>query len=486
MVGLINYSKGDVMSKEEKVVEAKEQKQEILTKGVPDIVAAINKSAKTTRIAPLSQAKSLYVKRYFSGSFGIDYVTGGGYTYKRILLLYGHKSSGKNSQLYQTIAYNQKVCRLCHRVLEKYYTQPIETMDRWTFVLRYFLNMPMCTCDSKATPKVYMLFDYEKSLGIEDKKSVVVNQFFNKDTGEVVNENAVNEAKAKLGLLKEETSLDEEQKATIKELEDFLAPIESRSAVLERLPQTDYMVNCGINIDELLVADPEDANEGVDIIKKIIRSREIDGIIWDSLQAALPKYVKDRSADDATMGQEAKLNGLLMRQITAAYASENLLDEAEAYKPTVFLTSQVRSDLGAMYAKPDSYSGGNAVHHHISLAMEIKREQFLDINGREASFGTTYHGQRTRIRAEKNKISSPGDMFLYDYYFKKTPEFSVGSIDHVGELISLGLIFNVIDQRGAWFYYKDYKANGKADLRDSLSGDREMVIELCKDIYNRF
>jgi len=88
------------MSKEvaKKVKEGEDApKQEVLIKGVPDIVAQINKAAKTTKIAPLSKAKALYVKRYFSGSLGIDYVTGGGYTYKRILLLYGHKSSGKNS-----------------------------------------------------------------------------------------------------------------------------------------------------------------------------------------------------------------------------------------------------------------------------------------------------------------------------------------------------------------------------------------------------
>lgn len=471
--------------KEDKKKE-KEDKGPILTEGVPDIVAEINKKFKTTVIAPLSKAKALYVKRYFSGSLGIDYLTGGGYTYKRILLLYGHKSSGKNSQLYQTIAYNQRICRNCHGVLGEFYEQNVNDMDRWTFVLKYFLNIPVCKCAEKGVPKNYILFDYEKSLGMEDKKSSVIRQFFDKTTGEVVNENTVNDIKVEMDLLKVEKSLDTEQKARLKELELIYANIDSKSEVIERISQTDYMVNCGINTDLLGVADLPDADAGVDLIKMLIKSRDIDGIIWDSLQSALPKYVKERSAEDATMGQEAKMNGLLMRQIVAAYASENLLNEHEAYKPTVFLTSQVRSDLGAMYAKPDSYSGGNAVHHHISLAMEVKREKFLDINGREAAFGTPYYGQQTRVRAEKNKISAPGDMFMYDYYFRATPEHSVGSIDHVSELISLGLMFEVIDQRGAWFYYKDYKANGKNDLRDMLAQDPEMVVELCADVYKRF
>lgn len=477
--------KGAVPAKGKKA-EKEDSKGPILVTGVPDIVAAINKKYKTTKIAPLSQAKALFVKRYFSGSLGIDYLTGGGYTYKRILLLYGHKSSGKNSQLYQTIAYNQRICRVCHGVLCEHYEKNNSDMDRWTFVLKYFLNIPMCKCGDKGIPKNYILFDYEKSLGMEDKRSVAVRQFFNKETGEIISENTVNDARVNADLLKLEPNLTSEQKQSLTELNTFLANIDYKTETVERIAQTDYMINCGINTDLLQVVDPEDGNEGIDLIKMLIKSKEMDGIIWDSLQAATPKYVIDRSAEEATMGQEAKLNGLLMRQITAAYASENLLDESEAYKPTVFVTSQVRSDLGAMYAKPDTYSGGNSVHHHISLAMEVKREKFLGIDGREAAWGTAYYGQQTRVRAEKNKINSPGDMFLYDYYFRSTPEHSVGTIDHVGELISLGLMFEVIDQRGAWFYYKDYKANGKNDLRDSLSQDPEMVVELCADIYKRF
>lgn len=462
-----------------------EEKQEILVKGVPNIIAEINKKRKTTIIAPLSKAKAMYVKRYFSGSFGIDYITGGGYTYKRILLLYGHKSSGKNSQLYQMMAYNQKICRKCHGILEEFYHQNPAKMDRHTMVLRYFLNMPMCSCGEKGIPKTFVLFDYEKSLGIEDTKISVINHYSIKETTEVVDENAYNECLIRLYELKSLSSLTAEEQQEIKEIEFWLSKIEKKSEIIERIPQTDYMKNCGINIDQLLVADLEDANEGIDLIKELIVSQDIDGIIWDSLQAALPKYVKDRSAEDATMGQEAKLNGLLMRQITAAYAPGNLLDEREAYKPTVFLTSQVRSDLGAMYDKPDSYSGGNAVSHHISLALEVKREKFLDINGKKCNSGTPYYGQRTRVRAEKNKINAPGDHYFYDYFFRETPEFSVGCIDHVGEIISLGINLNVIEQKGVWFIYKDYRAQGKQDLRDMIAVDKEMVIQLCKDLYTR-
>lgn len=450
---------------------------------LPDVVKEINKKAKATRITTLDQAKSFAIKRYFSGSFGIDYVTGGGFAYKRILLLYGHKSSGKNSHLYQMIAYNQRLCRNCFGILPKYYET--ETPDRWTSLLQLYKQVPECTCSNSA-PKLFLFLDYEKSLGVEDPKPVIIRRILNKNTGELVDENEYNEAHIKYTELKEKKSLTEEEKQYLAKLEDFLKDVSVDEQLIEKIPETDYMRACGVNIDELLVAEPKWTDEGIDIIKGVIKSREVDGIIWDSLQGAIPRYVQERDAEQNTMGVEAKMNGLLMRQIVSAFAADDISDPNEAYKPTVFITSQVRSDLGAMYAKPDSYSGGNALSHHISLALEFKREMFLDDQGREAKWGTVYHGQKTRIRAEKNKLSAPGNMFTYDYYFKSTLEFPVGQIDHVGEIMNLAIMFQLIQQRGAYYDCNGRTFQGKAQLKDHLRLDPAFVADLYKEIVKRF
>jgi predicted ATP-dependent serine protease len=142
-------------------VKVKEKKEStyVPDKELSPIINQINKDFGTTKITTLTKAKSIAVKRYFSGSFGIDHITGGGYTYKRILLLYGHKSSGKNSQLYQMLAYNQRLCRHCRGVLPEYYEQ--RTQDRWTNILVNYLGIPVCNCE-KSEGKIFLLLDYEK------------------------------------------------------------------------------------------------------------------------------------------------------------------------------------------------------------------------------------------------------------------------------------------------------------------------------------
>lgn len=450
---------------------------------LPDIVKEINKKAGSTKIAPLSEAKSFAIKRYFSGSFGVDYTTGGGFTYKRILLLYGHKSSGKNSHLYQMLGYNQRLCRTCHGILPEYYEATI--MDRWTFCLKYYFNKPVCSC-SAPKPKVFWLLDYEKSLGVEDPKPVVVRKITVKDTGDLVDENFYNEKYRALQVLKTKEKLEEEEKIAIENIEKYISTLDIQEEEIQRVKETDYMKACGVIIDNLLVSDPKHTDEGIDLVKKVIKSREIDGVIWDSIQAAIPKYVEQRDADQATMGQEAKLNGLLMRQIVSAFASEDLLDETEAYKPTVFITSQVRENLGDMHASVASFSGGHALAHHISLALEFKRDMFLDQFGKQAKWGDPYYGQRVRIRAEKNKLNAPGDHIYYNYYFRVTPEFPMGTIDHISELMELGILLGSIRQGGAWYYVKDKKFNGKPQLREYLGMDSEFVAEVYLDLAKRF
>ena len=138
-----------------------------------------------------------------------------------------------------------------------------------------------------------------------------------------------------------------------------------------------------------------------------------------------------------------------------------------------------------MYAKADSYSGGHALGHHISLALEVKRDSFLDQLGREAPWGSVYYGQRTRVRLEKSKLSSPGEMFVYDYYFKSTPQFPVGTIDHTGEIIQLAINLGLIKQKGPWFECNGQSFQGKTALRENIGMDSAFTSQLYQDIVKR-
>ena len=443
---------------------------------IPKVVDEINKKYKTTKITTLSEAKAFKLKRFFSGSFGIDYITGGGFAYRRIQLLFGSKSSGKNAILNQMTAYLQRQCKFCHGILPKY-------SDKWSFVMRNILGYGICTCENPSPKKVYFL-DFERSLAIEEPRTIKVFNIIDSKTGEIVDGLDYNDNIAMLEELRAVDHLEPEQRARVKEIEAFFKTCSVQEQVIHQIATMDYLKKCGVLVDELLVSDPEDTEEGIDLVRKMVKSREVDAIIWDSLQAAIPRYVKDRDADQATMGVEAKQNGLLMRQVCSAFAAADLTNEQEAYKPSLFITSQVRAALGGFISGQASYSGGNAIQHHISLALEVKRQGFLKEDGTEAAFEDNFYGQKIRLRAEKNKLSSPGDLYELDYYFRESEQFPIG-IDSTSDIINVGSRTGAIEQTGAFYLLGEEKFHGKAKFSEALRANPSLIRDIYAKLMNR-
>jgi len=451
---------------------------------LPDVAKEINKKAKTTKITTLDRAVSFRLKRFFSGSLTIDDITGGGYAYRRIHLLFGQKSSGKNAELNQMIAYNQRICRHCHKILPEFW----DSDERHSIFLRYVLQVPKCQC-SEPEGRIFLIEDYEKSLEIAEPRIVVIRDYSLKETHqEIEEEEYFNLIKERDRLTKLE-NLNESEKAGIEKIEKQIDAIEVKETEILQKPITDYLVDCGVIIEKLLVADPEDTEEGIEITRDMVKSKGADGIIWDSIQAAIPKYVKAKEADEDTMGKEAKQNALLLRHICSSFAAVDLEDESEAYKPAVFITSQMRSSLGSFHAQ-DSYSGGNALKHHTSLALELKREQFLTNEGEKAKTSgndkDVFYGQEIRVRAEKNKLAAPGDLYTYDYYFRKGDKFSVGEIDHVKELFILGTTYNTIEKAGAHYKTLGQDFHGKDALFEFFRNNPEFMGRVYSKIRSRF
>jgi hypothetical protein len=125
------------------------------------------------------------------------------------------------------------------------------------------------------------------------------------------------------------------------------------------------------------------------------------------------------------------------------------------------------SNIGGFTSLPDTYSGGNAIQHHISLALEVKREKFLKQDGTDAEFKDDFYGQRVRLRADKNKLSSPGDMYEYEYFFREGDTFPVG-IDSVGEILNLGVKTGLIDRAGPYYKVGDQSFQGMKALKDAF------------------
>lgn len=446
---------------------------------IPNSILEINKKYKTQKISTLSKAKSLYLKRYFSGAFNIDALLGGGFAYKRIIMLYGSKSSGKNALLNQTTAFAQRCCRNCHAILPEFY----EVEDRWSFILKHILGLPVCTCGAP-TNKIVLFVDYEDNLSMEDPKTIKITKITN-DLGAEIDELDYNDKIALVSELKSKDSLSDEESKFIKETEKWAKKLKFDEQEIIHMATQDYLTACGVLTDKVMVAVPEDTEEGVELIMPIIKSKDVDLIVWDSLQGAIPRYVKDREPGQADMGAEAKANGKLMRYVVSSYAPQNIEDEYEAYKPTLFITSQVRASLGGFHSGPDSYSGGNAVAHHSSAIIELKRETFLKEDGTDASnFKETFFGQRIRVRTDKNKLFAPGDIYNYDYYFRAGEHHEIG-IDHVKEIVELGVKTSLIERAGAFYKTKGQTFRGMNELVSFFRENGDFVGELYKDIKTK-
>lgn len=448
---------------------------------LPDSIKEINKTYKTTKITTLDRAKAVYLKRYFSGSFSVDVLTGGGFAYKRIIMLFGAKSSGKNAMLNQTTAYTQRRCRICHGVLPEFYEA--SSMDKWTFNLRHILQVPVCKCVSPI-PKSALFIDYEDNLAMEDPKIIKVSKVVDKNTGQEIDELDYNDKKVLLEEYKNKIELDAEDKTKIKELEKWFKQFTIEEYEVAQMSTKDYLLACGIIPDRLMIAVPEDTEDGIELVRPIIKAQDVDIIVWDSLQGAIPRYVKERDASQGEMGSDAKANAKLMRYIVSAYAPTDLEDEKQAYKPTFFLNSQVRASVGGFHAGPDSFSGGRSVEHHAIAIIELKRDAWLKEDGSEAAFKDNFYGQRIRIRADKNKLNAPGDMYTFDYYFREGANFPIG-IDHTGELVSLGVFLGIIEKAGPYYKTHGETFQGELKLKQYFRENPSFVSEIYADIRGK-
>lgn len=392
-------------------------------------------------------------------------------------------NSGKNAELNQMMAYNQRQCRVCFGIRPDL---DFNNRDRWTVVLQDILGWPVCQCkDNQFQPKKFLFMDYEKTLSIEAPRIVTIKKIIDKTNSEVlIDELDYNDRMVAFSDLQSKEKLTEKQKIWIAETEQWIKNLSIEETQVEQMATTDYLQKCGVLVDELLVSDPADTEEGTEQIREVVPSKEVDGIILDSLQAMVPKYVKGREADEATMGAEPKANTLMLRHVCSSFAAGDLLDESESYKPALFINSQVRSSLGFVQTAP-TYSGGHGVAHLIALALEFKREHFLKEDGTKAPFDQQFFGQKVRLRTDKTKLSAPGDMYEFDYYFRDGSNFSTGEIDHTGEIVDLGIRKGLIERAGAWYRVKEEKFNGIAELNKYFRENPSFVGNLYQDIKNK-
>ncbi|MGV8137840.1 MAG: recombinase RecA [Mangrovibacterium sp.] len=222
-----------------------------------------------------------------------------------------------------------------------------------------------------------------------------------------------------------------------------------------------YAKRLGVNIDELLISQPDNGEQALEIADNLIRSGAVDIIVIDSVAALTPKAEIEGEMGDSKMGLQARLMSQALRKLTANISKTRTC--------CVFI-NQLREKIGVMFGNPETTTGGNALKFYASVRLDIRRTG-------QIKEGEEVLGSNTRVKVVKNKVAPP---------FRKA-EFDImygDGISKTGEIIDLGVTYNIIKKSGSWFSYGDSKlGQGREGVRTILKDNPELAQELEAKIF---
>ena len=221
-----------------------------------------------------------------------------------------------------------------------------------------------------------------------------------------------------------------------------------------------YAGKLGVDVDNLLVSQPDTGEQALEITDMLIRSNAVDVIIIDSVAALVPKAELEGDMGDTHVGLQARLMSQALRKLTGSVKHANCL---------VIFINQIRMKIGVMFGSPETTTGGNALKFYSSVRLDIRRTGAV-------KQGDEVVGNETRVKVVKNKVAPP---------FKQA-EFQIlygQGIYHMGEVLDLGVKCGFVDKSGAWYAYKGDKiGQGKANAAKYLSENLEIAEEIERDI----
>ncbi len=220
-----------------------------------------------------------------------------------------------------------------------------------------------------------------------------------------------------------------------------------------------YAGRLGINVDDLLVSQPDTGEQALEITDMLVRSGAVDVVVLDSVAALTPKAEIEGEMGDTHVGLQARLMSQALRKLTGNIKRSNTI---------VIFINQLRMKIGVMFGNPETTTGGNALKFYSSVRLDIRRIGAI-------KRGDEVIGNHTRVKVVKNKLAPPFKMAEFDILFTGDQY----GISKAGELIDLGLAKNLIVKSGAWYSYKDaHIGQGKEKARSYLHGNPEVADEL--------
>ena len=228
----------------------------------------------------------------------------------------------------------------------------------------------------------------------------------------------------------------------------------------EHAMDPEYAKNLGVNLDELLVSQPDSGEQSLEITETLVRSGALDVIVVDSVAALVPRAELEGEMGDSHMGLQARLMSQALRKLTGTVSKSNT---------TVIFVNQIREKIGVMFGNPETTPGGRALKFYSSVRMDIRRITSL-------KDGTDMVGNRTRVKVVKNKVAPPFKMTEFDIMYGK-------GISKEGDIIDLAIKGDIVEKMGAWFSYGDMKiGQGKENSKKYLLENPDIYEEIIKKV----
>lgn len=217
-----------------------------------------------------------------------------------------------------------------------------------------------------------------------------------------------------------------------------------------------YAEKLGVNIEELLISQPDNGEQALEVADQLIRSSAVDIVVIDSVAALTPKAELEGDMGDSKMGLQARLMSQALRKLTANINKTNT---------TCIFINQLREKIGVMFGNPETTTGGNALKFYASVRLDIRRiGQLKD--------GDQAIGNQTRVKVVKNKLAPPFRKAEFDIMFGQ-------GISKTGEILDMGVEYGIVKKSGSWFSYGDTKlAQGRDASKNIIKDNPELALEL--------
>jgi len=227
----------------------------------------------------------------------------------------------------------------------------------------------------------------------------------------------------------------------------------------EHALDTSYAQKLGVDVNNLLISQPEYGEQALEICETLVRSNSLDIIVVDSVAALTPRAEIEGEMGDSHMGLQARLMSQALRKLTSAVSKSNI---------SLMFTNQLRDKIGVMFGSPETTTGGKALKFYASVRLDVRRiAQIKD--------GTNVIGNRTKVKVVKNKVAPPFREVEFDIIYNE-------GISKLGDLVDTAVDMEIIKKAGAWFSYNEQRMQGREGVKNMLLENPELLARLNNEV----